>query len=440
MKINYNQFFKLAKDKGIEESELKYTSNSSFECSIFSHDIDSYSASSTSSLTARGIYNNVMGFSTTNDINKDSFDYLVNSIIESSKYIEKNDDTIIFKGSKKYKKVHTFNKDLENISKDEKIKKLFDIENKLYEFDSRIQNVIVGYSETSKESQIANSYGLKLKSKTNYYQIYAQVTAKDNDQVVSEGDMFIDNDFSKFDIDKWCDELASKAIKKLNPIQVKSGKYKVLLNQDTVATLINKLLTSTSSEEIQKGSSILINKLNQQIASKKLTVYEKPLEKNIFARSFDDEGVATYNKELIKNGVLKTYLYNLTTAKKDNVESTGNGYMSGPKIGISFTNVIIKPGRQSFDETVSKIKKGIYITEISGIHAGLNSQSGEFNLQSQGYLIEDGKITKPLSLIVLSGNLFEMFNNIATICSDSKDILDTRVPSILIKKLSVSGK
>ena len=114
--------------------------------------------------------------------------------------------------------------------------------------------------------------------------------------------------------------------------------------------------------------------------------------------------------------------------------------MSGPKIGISFTNVIIKPGRQSFDETVSKIKKGIYITEISGIHAGLNSQSGEFNLQSQGYLIEDGKITKPLSLIVLSGNLFEMFNNIATICSDSKDILDTRVPSILIKKLSVSGK
>ena len=147
MKINYNQFFKLAKDKGIEESELKYTSNSSFECSIFSHEIDSYSASSTSSLTARGIYNNVMGFSSTNDINKDSFDYLVNSIIESSKYIEKNDDTIIFKGSKKYKKVHTFNKDLENISKDEKIKKLFDIENKLYEFDSRIQNVIVGYSE-----------------------------------------------------------------------------------------------------------------------------------------------------------------------------------------------------------------------------------------------------------------------------------------------------
>ena len=298
MKINYNQFFKLAKDKGIEESELKYTSNSSFECSIFSHEIDSYSASSTSSLTARGIYNNVMGFSSTNDINKDSFDYLINSIIESSKYIEKNDDTIIFKGSKKYKKVHTFNKDLENISKDEKIKKLFDIENKLYEFDSRIQNVIVGYSENSKESQIANSYGLKLKSKTNYYQIYAQVTAKDNDQVISEGDIFIDNDFSKFDIDVWCNELASKAIKKLNPIQVKSGKYKVLLNQDTVATLINKLLTSTSSEEIQKGSSILINKLNQQIASKKLTVYEKPLEKNIFARSLCslEEVLKQFNK------------------------------------------------------------------------------------------------------------------------------------------------
>ena len=154
--------------------------------------------------------------------------------------------------------------------------------------------------------------------------------------------------------------------------------------------------------------------------------------------SFDNEGVATYNKLLIKKGVPLLYLNNLEYAKKLNTEPTGNGYGEGSKVGIDFTNLFVKPGSYNFDDVLKDIKKGVYITGVSGLHAGLNAKSGDFNLQAEGFNIENGKITTALNLVVLSGNLFDMFNNILKVCNDSKDLEQINLPSILFKKLNVS--
>ena len=175
--------------------------------------------------------------------------------------------------------------------------------------------------------------------------------------------------------------------------------------------------------------------------SNKLTVMERPTDNTIFFTGYDSEGVATYNKTLIKKGVLQTYLYNLTTAKKDGVQSTGNGYGGVTKIGIGTTHLVIKPGKKSFEELLQKAKNGIYLTDIMGLHAGLNAKSGDFSLQAQGFMIEDGKLTKPLSQIVVAGNLFTLFNEIGEVGSDSQLLLSSNeVPSLLIKKLQVNGK
>ena len=175
--------------------------------------------------------------------------------------------------------------------------------------------------------------------------------------------------------------------------------------------------------------------------SNKLTVMERPTDNTIFFTGYDSEGVATYNKTLIKKGVFQTYLYNLTTAKKDGVQSTGNGYGGVTKIGIGTTHLVIKPGKKSFEELLQKAKNGIYLTDIMGLHAGLNAKSGDFSLQAQGFMIEDGKLTKPLSQIVVAGNLFTLFNEIGEVGSDSQLLLSSNeVPSLLIKKLQVNGK
>lgn len=435
-------FFELAKANGINESEIRISNSTSISVDTLNGQIDSYNVSETKSIRARGIINGKFGVAITNIEDKNTPQYLVDSILATGKYIEKEEDAIIFEGSKKYTKRNVFNKELDSTPLEEKLKHLDTIYKFIKEFDPRIENISVSYGESSGNSIIENSYGLKLSNKSNDFYYGAFATVRDeNGEVVNASEYSFGNDLSTFDPLELAKKVASAAISKLKPTQCKSKKYKVVLKQKIVSTLLGAFVGSLSSEEVQKKTSALSDKLNQQIMSSKLTVMERPTDNTIFFTGYDSEGVATYNKTLIKKGVLQTYLYNLTTAKKDGVQSTGNGYGGVTKIGIGTTHLVIKPGKKSFEELLQKAKNGIYLTDIMGLHAGLNAKSGDFSLQAQGFMIEDGKLTKPLSQIVVAGNLFTLFNEIGEVGSDSQLLLSSNeVPSLLIKKLQVNGK
>jgi PmbA protein len=186
---------------------------------------------------------------------------------------------------------------------------------------------------------------------------------------------------------------------------------------------------------------MLIGKLHQKVASSKLTISEKPLTKNVFFSYFDDEGVATYNKDIIKKGILTSYFYNRETAKKDGVTSTGNGQWAGDKIGVGYGNIFVKGSKKSFDELIAPITKGVYITDIAGLGTGINPQSGDFSCQAQGFLVENGKLTKPLNLITIGGNLNKMLNDIGGFDSNIKMTLSSiSCSDVLIKKMAIGGK
>ena len=166
----------------------------------------------------------------------------------------------------------------------------------------------------------------------------------------------------------------------------------------------------------------------------------KPYLRNFFYSYFDDEGFPTQDKVIFDKGVLKTFFYNLVTAKKDGVESTGNASRSGNKVGISFSNIVVKPGRSPLEQLFKNIKNGVYVTDITGLHAGLDSTSGDFSLQAEGFHVKDGKKDTPLTLFTVSGNLFELFNNIIAIGNDSKLMLSSiTTPSIAFKNLKISA-
>ena len=176
--------------------------------------------------------------------------------------------------------------------------------------------------------------------------------------------------------------------------------------------------------------------------SKKFTLIENPHSKEYpyFYRAFDDEGVATYKKAIIEKGVLKTFLYNIEAAKEAKTTSTGNGY-GGAAIGISSAFLEVKPGKKTKEEMVEKINNGIQITSVQGLHAGMNPLSGDFSLQASGYRIENGKITTPVNLITIAGNLFEVFKDIDEVGNDLHlSYSGILTPSVSVKKLAISGK
>lgn len=442
-KLNEKKFFELAKASGLESAELTIFDAKSLSISLYHGEVDSFKDENTFMLVARGIYDGKMGSVKVDNVNKETPEFLVKGIKRAASLIENDDPVFIFKGSPKYARAKLNNNVdfTENIQ--EKVGILKEIEKKLLAFDKRINEVVtVGYEASKTSLKKSNSYGLKLSRKKTPYTYFAEVTAKNGEEVRTGFDVFSSNEEGAFNVDKFVESVAKDALSKLGSVQCPSKKYPVVLNQECVATFISFLISSLDAEEVQKHTSLLEGKLGQQVFSKKLTVIENPVEKNMYFRSFDDEGVATKKKYLFNKGVVSTYLYTLRTAAKDNVEPTGNASGLGSKPSANVNYVVVKPGKKTEDEIISTIKEGVYLTELSGLHSGVNPQSGNFSVQCAGFMIRDGKKAKPLALITVADNLINVFKNIKAVSSNSKLITfkEMMCPSIYVGKLAISGK
>ena len=438
----YDKFFALAKEAGLEQVELFISESHSLNISLFHGEVEEYKDNNGYSIAARGILNGKCGAAACDVWNKDKAAWLVKEIVANAKVIENDDPVFIFKGSEKYHKVNTYNKDLEKVSIDEKMNKLFALEKALKSIDKRIIEVAgTEYSEATEKYTLMNSNGLNLVQKSNYFTYVGQCVAKEGEQTKSGYDFFLSNKFEEFNPEEFAKKIVKLTVDQLGGEACLSNKYKAVLHPDVVTSLMKAYVGHANAEEVQKNSSLFIGKLGQKIASSKVTIEDKPQQKNVFARWFDDEGVATYNKPIVKNGVLQTYLYNLTTAAKAGVQTTGNGYGGGSKRGIASSFLSLKPGKKSLEQLFEEVGNGVYITDVSGLHAGLNPQSGNFSLQSTGFMIENGKKGKPLDLITVSGNLLEIFKDVLEVGNDvTVSPAGVSAESLLIKKIVVSGK
>ncbi len=438
----YDLFFKLAKEAGIEEAELYLGESHSLSVSLFHGEIDNYSDNNGYTILARGMINGKFGAASCDVWSKQTAQYLVREIAANAKVIENEDPMFIFEGSPKYHKVNTFNPDLEKVSIDVKLAKLRELEKLMREGDPRIVEIGgVEYEESFSKTTLLNSKGLKLSQRSNYFIIFGQAVARQGEQTKSGFDYFLNNDFSKLNIQELANKIVKETCDQLGGEACNTAVYRAVLAPEVVRAFMSTLVGHVDAEEVQKKSSLFLGKLGQKVLSSKITIEDRPLDKTVFARWFDDEGVATYNKSIFKNGVLQTYLYNLTTAAKDGVQSTGNGYRAGGKMGTSSSYLMLKPGKKSQEELFAEIGDGVLITEVSGLHAGMNEQSGNFSLQSSGYLIKNGKRDRGLDVITISGNLLEVFNDVLSVGSDLEaSYSGVAAPSLLIKKINVSGK
>ena len=440
--MKFDKFFELAKQAGIEEAEITFSSSYSLSFSLFHNEIDSYSTSKSYSFYARGIYKGKLGSISSDVYSNKMAQYFVDKIIENASVVENDDPVFIFKGSEKYRKINTFNRQLGGIPVEKKIEDARYLEKEIRAGGSRIIEVsTVGYEESSSSMTIMNSHGLKLTQKSNHFIIYAGAVANEKEQTKTGFDFFFGNDYNKFVPSELVKSVIKETVSQLGGSPCDSATYKAVLSQSVVSSLMSAYVSSAIAEDVQKNSSLFVGKLGKKVASRKVTIEDLPLAKTVFAKSFDDEGVATFNKPIIKNGELVTYLYNLTTAAKDGVESTGNGVTAGSKVYTSPAYLKMKPGKKSLDQLFEEIGDGVYITDVQGLHAGLNSRTGNFSLQSTGFLIKNGKKDRPLDIITVSGNLVDLFQSITSVGSDSKEFISsTNCPSVVVKKLVVSGK
>ena len=448
MKSLIDKIVQKGREKGLNDMEVYYSAGNSLSLKVFQKELDTYNLSESEGLSLRGVYNGKMGYSYTEKVDETSIDQLVRDVLENAIIIDSEDEEFIFEGSKEYKKVDSFNPTLSNVSEEKKIEFVKSLEEEAFKLDKRIASVeVCVYGDGYGETIMFNTKGLTLQEKSNIAYTYIVVVAKEGEDIKTGMAYRTGNDFNKFNAQVIAKEAVDEAIALLGASSVKSGDYNVIIRNSAAADLLEAFTGIFSAEAVQKDLSLLKGKLNEKIASDKFTLIDDPyMEDGLASKSFDGEGVACKYKRVIDKGVLKTYFHNLKTAKKDGVETTGNASKGSYKssIGISPSNFYVEKGERELNEMVADLDKGILITELQGLHSGLNSISGDFSLAALGYLIESGKISRPLEQITVSGNYFEMLKNIEETGSDLKFGLPGGAyigsPSLKINKLSIAGE
>ncbi len=441
--MTYQEIIELGLKLGLEEIELYDGASVSNKINVFKGKVDTYTISDTRSLSIRGKYNGQMGYATTEDFSDEAITKCLEMVLTNAKYLSTPEPDFMFEGNCEYVEVHNPEADFNQVSFEDKVNFLKNLEAKLQQADPRIVNVEVTYMERASRVSLVNSKGLNVSKSNSYMVFYASALAVDGENASSKFAADVNVKFAELDADKVYNKLVKEVLDSLNAGFVETGKYPIVLTRDTATSILRAFTSSIfSGISAMRKMTILVDKIGQKVFGDNITLINDPFtNKALFKESFDDEGVPCKYKEVVKDGVFTGFFHNLRSAKFFNQAPTGNGYRSGAGTNPTPVNLYLKEGSLSQDEIIKTIDKGLLITEVSGLHAGLNPISGNFNVQSSGFLIENGQITKPVTLFVLSSNFYEMMNNVECIGNDLEPNFDgVASPCLKIKEVQISGK
>ncbi|MEM2103455.1 MAG: TldD/PmbA family protein [Candidatus Bathyarchaeia archaeon] len=239
-------------------------------------------------------------------------------------------------------------------------------------------------------------------------------------------------------------EAARQAVSALKARRVETKKMKVIFAHFALQQLLHyTLLDAVKADCVQRGQSALQGKIGEKVASDIVTVYDDGLfDGGLRTWKFDGEGVPQQRTLIIENGVLRGFVYDNYSAKKEGRESTGNafraGYLSTPN--IEPTNFHLIAGKKSPEEIIAEVDEGLLVYSVQGAHSS-NPASGEFSVvASPSWKIEKGKIVHAVKGAMLTGNVFDAVKNVSSLANNERKIGPLIAPWILVENIKVVGK
>ncbi len=232
---------------------------------------------------------------------------------------------------------------------------------------------------------------------------------------------------------------AARTVRRIGARKIATQQVPVIFDPETAASLMGHLASAVSGDAIYKGASFLIGQMGQQIASPLVTVYDDPtLPGALGSQPFDDEGLPSYRKEVIKNGILKSYLLDTYSGRKLGLPSTGNASRStGVAPSVGTTNFHLAVGDTSPSAIIGSVKSGLYVTELIGF--GVNGVTGDYSRGAVGLWIENGELTYPVHEITIAGNLKDMYRQIEKVGNDLDPLRRTAAPTLKIAQMTIAG-
>ncbi|TMA15066.1 MAG: TldD/PmbA family protein, partial [Deltaproteobacteria bacterium] len=297
-----------------------------------------------------------------------------------------------------------------------------------------------GAGDFLSQSAIASSHGARGESRASYVYVYCSPVAEADGQLQTASWSDTRRKLANLQPPEEVGRTAAKrAARMLGARKPKSQRVPVVFDPQMAAGFIGGISTAVNGLLVHKKSSFLGALLGKQVASRNVTLIDDAtLAHGIATRPFDGEGVASRRTAVVENGILRSFLYDATTARKAKAKSTSSAsraWASLPSIGTS--NFYLQAGAQKPEEIIKGVQNGLYVTAMLG--RGADPVTGDYSRGANGIWIENGELAYPVQEVTVSGNLLEMLKGIDAVGDDLDFRASTAAPTIRFAELVVSG-
>ena len=396
--------------------------------------IDKIQRSSERSMVIQLFVDGRYGSYSTNRINKTELTGFIKKGIDNTRYLAEDPFRTLANPSRYYKgkefDLGLYDATFNDIDPQEKIELARRIGEEMHEKDPRILSHSEAYGDSLSFSYIADSQGFEGESFSTHFTISASASVKDEQSDARPENYWFDytlfyDALKKQDIGKIALE---RTLAKLGTRKVASGEYPMLVDNLNARQLLSPIISAARGMALQQRNSFLIDKLGQQLFAPSMNLTDNPCNKSTpGSRLFDSEGVATQKRAVIEDGYLRTYFIDTYIANKMSIEPT-----------ISDVSVLhLNQGEKSLNELVKSMNKGILVTGFNG--GNCNSSTGDFSYGIEGFLIENGEKTHPVSEMNITGNIITLWQMLAETGNDPNTTSSWRLPSLLFEKVAFSG-
>ncbi len=340
-----------------------------------------------------------------------------------------------------------YHPELEETPSERKVEMALELESLALSRDRRITQVETAlYADAVARVAVANSAGVSGFYRCSDCYCYVLPVASDGAESQTGFSFDLGVKPSELDLARVAEEAAERALCLLGSRSMASRRTTLVLDSLVAAEFMGMLAAALSAEAVLKGRSFLAGKEGESIGGRRVTIIDDGvLPGGPSTTPFDDEGVPSRRKELVREGVLQGFLHNTYTASRAGTSSTGNAsrgsFRDRPRVGAS--NLYLQPGKGSRGDILREVGDGVLVLEVVGAHAGANPVSGEVSLGALGLQVENGEPTQPLREITLAGKALDFLRNMVLVGEDLRFLPfegSLGAPTVAIEGVMVSGR
>ncbi len=227
------------------------------------------------------------------------------------------------------------------------------------------------------------------------------------------------------------EEAARRTLAKLGSRKLSTRECPIIFEAPVAGGLFSALITAISGSALYRKASFLQDSLGQKLFPEFMHIHEQPhILRAMGSAPFDNDGMATQNHDIIKNGILETYIVSAYSARKLGLKPTGNAS------GVH--NMTIEPGKLNLAEMLKTMDTGLLITDMIGF--GVNQVTGDYSRGASGFWVENGELQYPVEEITVAGNLKEMYQQTLEVGTDIDRRGNINTGSILIENMTIAGE